>query len=279
MQPNTLFSELQLISSYPFSDNHDKTLIDVGAHQGCFSLEFALKGWQVVAFEPEKRNHQLFANRLKDFDKVACRLEAVSDVSGEHIPFYTSDKHYGIHSLMPFHESHELAYEVKTIRLDDALLQLNTSTVTLLKVDIEGADFLALRGFDFERYRPELVMIEFMDSRSQPNFGYTHHDAVSYMRDKGYIAFVSEWAPIQEYGREGVETPPHLWLQCSPYPLDHEPSWGNLIFVPEQDRKKFELTLARYLTELKRSQTMGQIKALVKKVPGVENIYRRLIAK
>jgi len=201
----------------------------------------------VIAFEAEDNNYRAFTRNLSGFKKVICIPRAVSNVSGQHVPFYVSAEHYGIHSLKPFHNTHKLAYEVETINLNDALTHHKVQAVTLLKIDIEGADFFALQGFDVQKYRPELIMIEFMDDRSLSNFGYTHHEVSDYMKQQGYDTFVSEWEPIKEYAREGVASEAHVWVQCERYPLAHEPAWGNLFFVPEDHSAEFQNTLQRYL--------------------------------
>lgn len=276
-----MFSEEKLLAAYPFVATK-AFLVDVGAHQGTVSAIFAQKGWQVLAFEPEAKNREVFQQKLAQFKQVDCIAKAVSDVTGNKVPFYVSNEHYGIHALKPWHDTHQLAYEVETIRLDDVLTEKAIPSVTLLKIDIEGADFLALKGFDFKKYRPELVMIEFMDERTQPNFNYTHHDVVTYMKERGYITFVSEWEPIKEYGREGIKTPPHTWKQCIPYNVGHQPAWGNLIFVPEQDHQKFQATLDSYLKELKKIQKAEQISRLrqnLKQIPGIKILYNLIKSK
>jgi FkbM family methyltransferase len=227
------FSEQELLSFFPI-ENESPVLIDVGGHHGSVSRQFAKKGWQVIAFEPEPQNRSVFTRNLAGFPNVTCLPLAVSDVGDRKVPFYVSREHFGIHSLKPFHETHTQVIEVNTVRLNDVLDLFGICSVSLLKIDVEGADFNALKGIDLGLHRPELVMLEFMDERTVENFGYTHHDIVAYMKERGYSALVSEWAPIKEYGREGVPGEPHTWLQCLPYPLDHEPAWGNLIFVPEE---------------------------------------------
>ncbi len=271
------FSELNLCLIYPFK-GEKCFLVDVGAHHGGVSLAFATKGWKVIAFEPEEKNRAAFLKNSNGYENIVCIPKAVSDSSANMVPFYVSEEYYGIHSLKPFHETHKMAYEVATVRLDEVLEEHNVSEVTLLKVDTEGADFLALKGFDFEKHKPELIMIEFMDERSLVNFDYTHHDAVKYMAERGYVTFVSEWAPIKEYGREGIAGEPHTWLQCVPYPLDHEPAWGNLIFVPEGDQIKFSKTLENYLRALNNPAQLT-VKNIIKKIPGAKALHKILTGK
>lgn len=268
-----VFNEIELLQRYNFVSTRP-LLVDVGAHHGSVSLSFAEKGWQVIAFEPERVNRKAFLKTFANYPNVTCHDKAVTDKSGNSVPFYVSEEHYGIHSLKPFHESHVCTYEVETVCLDEILEKQEVDYVTILKVDIEGADFLALKGFDVTRYKPEVVMVEFMDERSSVNFDYTHHDVVKFMSERGYAVFVSEWAQIEEYGREGRIGELHKWLQCVPYPLDHQPSWGNLIFVPIADTVKFKKTLRQYLFDLKRDSMLKTTKNLAKRVPGATNLYR-----
>ena len=264
------FSELSLLLRFPYScDNDNCCLVDVGAHVGGFSQEFGRKNWQVIAFEPEPSNYQALCVNIAQFPKIKCVNKAVSDVAAQEVSLYISDDNHAIHALKPFHKTHQSVLTVETVRLDETLDELNVGHVTLLKTDIEGADFLALKGFDFDRYHPEVVMCEFMDDRSQANYSYTHHDVVSYMRQWGYVCYVSEWAPITEYVREGNTGNEHTFIQCVPYPLDHNPAWGNLIFVPQNRTTQFEQTLNKYMR-------FNALASIVKLVPGTTRLYQKL---
>lgn len=242
------FSEHELIAGYEFTDR-EPVMVDVGAHEGAVTRLFAGLGWTVVAFEPELENRKVLKKNIHGMDKVICIPKAVSDRTGELVPFYTSSEHYGIHALRPFHSTHrEADYKVITITLDDALDDLGIKKTAFLKIDVEGADFPALKSIDLARFDPEIVMTEFMDSRSQNTYGYTHHDMAAYMENRGYVAFVSEWAPIREYGRKGFRGESHTWLSCKRYPLDHEPAWGNMIFMKEGNVQRFQKVLDNYIS-------------------------------
>lgn len=270
------FSELEVLLrlEYPAGGTH--TLVDVGAHVGGFARPFARKGWRVIAFEPEPTNYQELCANLQDFPNVTRIAKAASDVSGQGVPFYVSSDHWGIHSLKPFHPTHHPTLTIDTVRLDETLVSMRIDQVTVLKIDIEGADFLALKSFDFDRFQPDVVMCEFMDERSQPTFGYTHHDMAAYMANLGYVTFVSEWAPIVEYGRRDVATAPHRFLQCVPYPLDHSPAWGNLIFVPKARAAQFERTLLAYLEDLGGFGRSIGLRSFLRTLPGARALYHAL---
>jgi len=246
------FDEAELLKRYSFKSN-DPVMVDVGCNCGTTAQPFADRGWRVIAYEPEKRAAERFLQKYSEMKNVTLIRKAVLDVTGELVPFYTGGEMYiSIHAVKPFHKAHRFDYKVETVRLDDSLQSLNVSKVTLLKIDVEGADFLALKGFDFEKYQPELIMAEFHDSISLPNYGYTYHDMVTYMRKFGYTAYVSEREPIKEYAR--LDIPPgenwSKWLGCFQYPLDHEPDNGDIFFMQEEVSDKFKDTLRKYLDEV-----------------------------
>jgi len=274
------YSELELLGFYPFNENEsdNNILVDVGAHHGSVSKTFAKKGWDVIAFEPEEKNRNALKKNLNSFRTVKIISKAVSDKNDEIIPFYTSQKHYGIHSIKPFHDTHKFAYEVKSTTLNSSLEEEEIKKVTFLKIDIEGADFLALKGFHILKYNPEIIMLEFMDDRSSENFGYTHHDVVKYMASYPYICYVSEWAPIKEYGIEGVRSEPHTWINISKYPLNHNPAWGNLIFIKTESDKKFQRTINRYLKRIGvKKDRLAPIKKRILRIPLTQFIYKKFI--
>lgn len=258
------FSELNLLEIY-FKNSREGILIDVGAHEGSVSETFAKKNWKVLAFEPEEKNRKEFIKRHGSNINITCIPKAVTDNSDDRIPFYVSDTHYGIHSIKPFHDTHHRArYVIETVTLKDALEQYHIDKVNFLKVDTEGADYLALKGFDWNRIKPEIVMVEFMDNRSKINFNYTHHDMAAFMADKGYACYLSEWAPIKAYGIKGQAGEPHTWLQCVPYPVNHDPAWGNLIFVQNGSDGKFSRVLKSYILRLKWKRKVAPIKNLIR---------------
>jgi FkbM family methyltransferase len=248
---NLIFrDELGLIIKYISNFNKKSTLIDVGAATGDFALPFAEKGWQVVAFEPEPQNFNDLVLNLQNFANVKCIAKAISDTSGQ-VQFYVSSTHGGIHSLKPFHSTHCLSLVVDAVRLDEILSDMRVDQVNVLKIDVEGADFMALKSFDFSNFHPDLIMCEFMDERSREYFGYTHHDMVAYMNRFGYATFVSEWGTITEYARDDRLTRPPKFLCCELYPLNHTPIWGNLIFIPNNQKEYFEKILSSYIIKLK----------------------------
>jgi FkbM family methyltransferase len=259
------FAEQLIFQRFPYPRRG--TFVDVGANVGYVCNPLIADGWSAVLFEPHPDLIKVLTDLHDDNAAVIVVPHAISDAPGE-MPFYTSDEHPGIHSLAAFHPTHKPTTTVKVTTLRVDLQRLGVEEVTALKIDVEGADLLALRGFDFQTYRPSLVMVEFMDDRSQEHFGYTHHDMVALMRANGYEAFVSEWHPITEYGRVG-ERATHRWKRFRRYTPQGHPAWGNLLFVQPQDAWKLRRAVARVLIE-------QNVRPLVRRIPGLRPAFRLL---
>ncbi len=117
----------------------------------------------------------------------------VGDKSDEEVAFYrvrgalrksTSSKlavAWAAHDRLTSEETH-----VHTITLDDLLARERVERIDFLSMDIELAEPAALAGFDIERYRPALALVEMHPPvRAQIEGYFARH---------GYVA-------IEEYGR------------------------------------------------------------------------------
>jgi FkbM family methyltransferase len=134
------------------------TLIDVGANIGFFTLRFA--EWvgdrgQVLAIEPAKENvaalvRRLTARGLAGRVKV---LEAVAAEAAGSARLALNPVHPGDHRI-----SHQ-GVEVRAIRIDE-LVDAAASPVSLIKIDVQGAEMRVLTGArrTIERFRPALLI-------------------------------------------------------------------------------------------------------------------------
>ncbi len=126
--------------------------VDVGANWGYHTLLAAhLVGKQgrVVSFEPDPRLFPILQNNLQlnDLTQVTALQIAAADAAGE-LPmagFALGDGNFGLSRLVVNGDAAGV-FPVATERLDDALARLGVATIDLLKMDIEGAEGLALQG-------------------------------------------------------------------------------------------------------------------------------------
>ncbi len=197
-------------------------LVDVGAHHGSVTSMFLEKGWSVIAYEPDPSNRASLEKRLSAANRLQLSPCAVSDQATETVALFSSPTSSGISTLSPFHESHTPTTTVKVVTLAEDLRARSVERVDFLKIDIEGYDFFALKGFDWS-YTPRFVLYEFED-RKTVRLGYSLADSVAFMAGLGYHVVYSVWEPIIEYGEK------HRWrgLFSTP-PADAESCWGNVL--------------------------------------------------
>lgn len=281
------YSDLNLLLRMNYPNEKDNTFIDVGAFRGGFSVAFARRGWRVIAFEPETTNFKMLSRRVKGFPDVTCIQKAVTDSTRERVTIYINKKHPTRNSLKPISENHCYSEMVKSTRLDDELSNHDIEDVTVLKIDIEGADFSALKGFNFSNHHPLIVMVEFHDQRTKTHFGYTHHDIVAFMNGYDYQAFILEIGlrQILDFTYQ-VGTTPYKLIQIARYPLDHEPEMGNIVFIERTKVEEYEKLFQSYLDDLDKFKYLRlpfqMIRMVLMKIPIAKRTYymfRRLAAK
>jgi FkbM family methyltransferase len=173
-------------------------LVDIGANIGfvtlCGSSMVGADG-QVFALEP---NATLIA-RLKGMLVHNC----ISNV--ETLPFAAGDKTgYVGFSRDPHHGNNHIVTEqirapeiVPMRRVDDLLRdRLPVRKTVLVKIDVEGAELITLRGMPALIQRPATTfLIEVSDSRLQKNGG-SWEELLDLMRNSGYSPFLPSFSPV-----------------------------------------------------------------------------------
>mgnify|MGYP006054687531 FL=1 len=197
-------------------------LVDVGSHFGAVTSVFLNMGWSVVAYDPAPANRERFERNVGSHDRVKLSPAAVSDKPAESVSLFTSQVSKGISTLAAFHDSHQPTARVNVVTLAEDLRSRGVANVDFLKIDIEGFDFFALKGFDWT-YAPSFVLYEFEDRKTVP-LGYSLSDSSSFVAAHGYQLVYSVWEPIVEYGMR------HRWrgLFSTP-PSDIAVCWGNVL--------------------------------------------------
>jgi len=153
-----------------FGDRRDGFFLDVGCSEPVdYTTTYYLEkhlGWSGIGIDAlpdyaeayrQTRPRTVFENYL------------VTDHSGTTEAFYKVPGVPGLSSTDPKRTfaGKELVserIEIPTITLDDLLEKHGVEEIDFLSMDIEGSEPQALSGFDIERFRPELVCIEFSDN-------------------------------------------------------------------------------------------------------------------
>jgi len=145
-------------------DDND-VIIDGGANIGLFSLyaKSLKENVSCLVFEPEVRNFQALEKNLRDYENIKLFKEGLSDkVSEGRLLISTA---HGAHKLDSKLLDFSLCYDyygsqkVKLNTIDNVVFSTNTK-VDLIKLDIEGAELLALRGGvkTIPKYSPLLLV-------------------------------------------------------------------------------------------------------------------------
>jgi FkbM family methyltransferase len=224
------FDEVRLIHEVFLRTTNKGTMVDIGAHYGIELAMFADSGWDILAFEPDPKNRQHLEAAFGDHPLVQIDPRAVSDHAEEERPFFASKQSSGISGLSAFHESHEQAGLVTVTTMANVVEEYGLSAIDFLKIDIEGFDFFAIKGIDWEVVAPDVIICEFENSKTLP-LGYSVTDLYQYLSDRDYRITLSEWHPISRYGAQ------HRWkgFAATPDNLDPE-GWGNLIACRKQPK-------------------------------------------
>lgn len=230
-------------------------LFEVGSHQGDDTfLNFARRGWEIHAFEPDPTNRARLIERVAGMSNVTVVPVAVSNEAGK-MQLFTSEESTGISSLAPFTDGHRPSVEVDVIPLRSYIAEHSVSHIDFLKIDVEGFERFVLEGFPWEKIRPTVILLEFEDRKTVP-LGYRWSDLADLLQDHGYAVLVSEWAPITKYGTH------HRWLRFGRYPdisVD-EQGWGNLLAVSQDQIARFE-RLGQF--EVRRARSVDALGRLV----------------
>lgn len=151
-------------------------VIDLGANIGYFTLLAARlvgKEGKVFAFEPEPRNYGYLVRNveLNRYENVVALQKAVADRHGVVKLFtcpydtghHTIQKYDGIQAYRPdFVDERKEYVEVEQVSLDDFFGEL-VGPINVIKMDVEGAEMLALMGMEqvIRRNRDLVMFIEF----------------------------------------------------------------------------------------------------------------------
>ena len=150
----------------------NETFVDVGANVGSYSLKIANdyknKGVKVIAIEAHPGNYKALCRNieLNDFKHIKAINKAVSDRKGvitiyerSHDGNRVGTDLYSVHNTFLAEHNFILpnSLEVESDTLDNILVN---NEVNVMKIDIEGAEVLALRGATNTLKRLRKIIVE-----------------------------------------------------------------------------------------------------------------------
>jgi FkbM family methyltransferase len=172
-----------------------QTFVDVGANWGYFTLLAAHcvgPTGRVISLEPDPRLFpQLQTNiKLNRLDNVtplqiaAAACEGSMTMAG----FDETGENFGVSRLVAATDPVEgRSFAVRTAPLDILLDECNATIVDMLKMDIEGAEALAVRGLEasIKKHRVRRLLIE-LHPQYLPRFGMNASELLQILLGYGY---------------------------------------------------------------------------------------------
>jgi FkbM family methyltransferase len=197
-----------------FQDRKGGFLLDVGAshykiRSTTYYLDVAL-GWRGIAVDA-------IAELGPDFVKYRPRTKFfgvfVSDRTDADVDFFVVLKNSRLSTADPKLAKAAGAHEtrrLKTVTLNDLLESQGVEEIDLLSMDVELWEPRALAGFDIDKYKPELVVIESHAPVRQALYGYfAAHNYVEiekYTKWDGRNAYFIPKADLPKFlAREGID--------------------------------------------------------------------------
>ncbi len=165
-------------------------VVDIGAHIGYYSLIAAKQvgpAGKVFSFEPEPKNFNLLSKnaRANGSKNIMTLNTALSDTSGTR-ELYLEKYNKGHHSFAKNPHSKEVI-TVKTETLDEALKQFGSAKIDVLKIDVEGAEPVVLRGMkETIRQSPNMIIFTEVYPRSMAKMG---ESAEAYLSELASLGF------------------------------------------------------------------------------------------
>ncbi len=151
--------------SLAFAGQKTGTYIDVGAGHPVadnVSFWFYERGWRGVVVEPQAELAGLYA-RLRRRDTAFCGL--VGCQNGE-TDFHVVDRLHGFSTTVEHfaRQAQQFGVGYRTVRLPVVTLaqlcaEHGLAEIDFLTIDVEGGEAEVLRGGDWQRYRPKVVLI------------------------------------------------------------------------------------------------------------------------
>ncbi len=180
------------------------TVLDVGANIGiytCSAARAVSPAGRVISFEPVPAVYQeLIGNiKLNGLSNVTVVPAAASSQAG-HAQFHTGQLD-GLGSLVRASGTNQVL-EVATVTIDEVLARESIQKVDAVKIDVEGAEPLVIRGMAGLLQSPvrPILLIEHNDD-ALAKAGFSSEQLFASVRQFGYRAFVIRRGALTEVDR------------------------------------------------------------------------------
>lgn len=170
-----------------FPDKTDGIMVEVGAAGPdvlSMSRLFREHGWRTICVEPnpyfaqKQRDYgvEVYQVALSDKENLAADFSIV-ELYPEYWPLTFESR-----SALELRQDHVggivTTIKVRVTTLTALLTELNVSSVDYVSIDTEGWELEVMRGFDVERFKPQVIVLE--NFQRDPNYE-------QYMKERRYL--------------------------------------------------------------------------------------------
>jgi len=178
--------------------NAKAAILDVGAHSGMFVLWCRAINAEVpiFAFEPEPNNFSILKTHIAEnhLKNVIAKQVAVSDSVGE-TQLQISDDSMN-HALLVKLDTDAKTIKVQTTSLERILKQNHLSSVDLIKLDVEGAEYQILESTPKETF----ARIRAIACETHKIEGHSPEELKRFLESIGYKVLLTKNPRVQELG-------------------------------------------------------------------------------
>jgi FkbM family methyltransferase len=126
-------------------------IIDGGANAGDYSLLVAqiIPGCKIYSFEPVESTYQkLLENKKEHYNIYPIKKGLYKENCSLEINLFNADEHSSLYDIQGLPEKSSQKQIIELVRGDDFMNENNIDFIDFLKLDIEGAEYDALTGFE-----------------------------------------------------------------------------------------------------------------------------------
>ena len=151
----------------------DSTFIDLGANFGLYTLNASRligKKGNIISFEPFSKNYKSLMDNItiNNLQNVQTEKLAIGEKNGN-INLYYDERENNLGMVSTKNIENSSKEQVKIVSIDSYLQNKYLSHIDLIKIDIEGFEYSALKGMraTLIRYKPT-ILIEILNEE-EPN--------------------------------------------------------------------------------------------------------------
>jgi FkbM family methyltransferase len=228
---NDGFDPIVLTLAKKLNLKQDSILLDIGANIGSTSIPFGIRiGGEIIAIEASKKNAHLLVrnaslNRVKIRPHIVCAVDPETFAEKKWMTFYRASGNSAANSLFKSWNPSKIepdAEHVPTSTVDTLLASVDLTKIAIVKIDVEGAEAMVLKGFGKLAQINAPVLFEYRVDVMKRDLGDDGHHIIELLSANHVI-----------YGLE--ETPDDFRLSR----FDPSKPYANAIAIPRRGQEYF----------------------------------------